>query len=71
MSLDQTSCHWVGLHVIGSDFMSLGRTSCYWIGLHVIGSDFMSLDVISPMISHIEESSNVHNNRPMIVTSEK
>ena len=57
MSLEQTSCHWIGLHVIGSDFMSLDRTPvigsdfmsldrtlCHWIELHVIGSDFMSLD---------------------------
>ena len=44
MSLDRTSCHWIGLHAIGSNFMPLDRTSCHWIGLHVIGSDFMLLD---------------------------
>ena len=44
MSLDRTSCHWIGLHAIGSNFMSLDQTSCHWIGLHAIGSDFMPLD---------------------------
>ena len=26
MPLDRTSCYWIGLHVIGSDFMLLDRT---------------------------------------------
>lgn len=44
MSLDRTSRHWIGLHVIGSDFMSLDWTSCHWIRLHVIGLTLTSLD---------------------------
>ena len=43
-SLDRTSCHWIGVHVIGSNFMSLDWSSCHWIRVHVIGSEFMSLD---------------------------
>ena len=46
MSFYQTSCHWIKLHTIGSDFMPLDRTSCHWIRLYVIGS-YHSFGLIS------------------------